>query len=150
MTMQEWKNALDTDIQFMVYEKTNIVFTAISAAKTLANEENGYLWLATSNHYGMIFNDIVTRRFSSLGENLACSNLPNKWAADSYTTLYPRSATARAMQADRKVFPRPVPPTNSRFPAWGVKVRAYRRQFWKFRSIMVRGLAPYLGSTRSG
>ena len=56
----EWKNALDADIQFMVYEKTNIVFTAISAAKTL------YLWLATSNHYGMIFNDIVTRRFSSL------------------------------------------------------------------------------------
>lgn len=62
----EWKNSLHTDIQFMVYEKTNIVFTAISAAKTLANEENGYLWLATSNHYGMIFNDIVTRRFSSL------------------------------------------------------------------------------------
>ena len=62
----EWKNALDTDIQFMVYEKTNIVFTAISAAKMLVNEENGYLWLATSNHYGMIFNDIVTRRFSSL------------------------------------------------------------------------------------
>ena len=38
--------------------------------------------------------------------------------------LLPRWATVLAMQRDRKVLPRPVPPTNSRLPEWGPKVAA--------------------------
>ena len=48
-------------------------------------------------------------------ENFWASNCSKICTAVSYTTEYPRLETVFAMQADRKVFPRPGPPLRNRF-----------------------------------
>ena len=56
---------------------------------------------------------------SSSRRNLAASNWAKIWVAVSYTTEKPFSLTTRAMQAERKVLPRPGRPDSSRLPLRG-------------------------------
>lgn len=55
-----WRDAQTVPVKIMVYKKTNIIFSALSAARALRDQEGAYLWLATANPYGVIFSSAVT------------------------------------------------------------------------------------------
>ena len=83
-----WRDSLEQNLTIMVYEKTNVVFTAQAAVRTVAEAENAYLWLASSNPYGMIFQSYVTEDFAALdGVMVQCTN-PNECGQRTDTDLY--------------------------------------------------------------
>ena len=84
----EWRNSLETPVKIMVCKKTNIIFSALSAIRALRDEDNAYLWLATSNPYGVIFKTAVTgpaAALDGLAVSLADETLSGKRAdTDNY------------------------------------------------------------------
>lgn len=67
-----WKSEKNTDIKIMVYLKTNIIFKALSAAKAVKYDSNAFLWLATTNQHGVIFNKTVTNTFKDISGVCFC------------------------------------------------------------------------------
>lgn len=66
------RDSIDPSMKIMVYVKTNVIFTALHAAKLIGSNENAYLWLATSNQHGMIFNTAVTKKLAELNGVAIC------------------------------------------------------------------------------
>lgn len=101
-----WRDSQEKSPGIMVYQKTNIVFTALSAAKALQGQPNAYLWLATSNPYGVIFSELVTEAGGKTAGLCLCLTDENLCGKRADTDNYREDAAARGynmlMTADSK------------------------------------------------
>lgn len=90
-----WRDSVDQNMKIMVYEKTNVIFTARAAVRAVSEADNAYLWLATSNPYGMIFQSSTTVGFADLdGVMIQCTD-PNECGQRTDTPLYWEDLAAR-------------------------------------------------------
>ncbi|MBR1811921.1 MAG: glycerophosphodiester phosphodiesterase family protein [Clostridia bacterium] len=67
-----WKNSFGNSLlNIVVYQKTNVIFKALSTEKKLLKDNGAYVWFAASNPYGVVFGKTVAKRFSALSGAMA-------------------------------------------------------------------------------